>query len=215
MSKYQVLRFDGLDEIKSAYGQKSDHYEKAKQIIRSILEAVIEKTDKAKHQKLAFVVLPKQEDALVPRSVDLLSPFRSSLSLTPFMTTRDVSSTLAKNDTSKAPIESNFIGKCFSSEKDLNKATLNCSSHGKAIQSSKGGKKCYRCKCQQTKGKGGNNIAWAGAACQKQDISKPFVLLLSTTVGLALVILGSVYYLFYEGEQELPSVLAGISIPNK
>jgi hypothetical protein len=155
----------------------------------------------------------QDSETLLRRSLDLLSPFRSSVSSTPFMTTRDLSASL-KNST-KAPKEVDFIGKCFLKADDLAKATLNCSGHGNATQTSVGGRKCFRCKCQQTKGKGGNTIDWAGAACQKQDISKPFVLLLTTTVGLLFVILGSVYYLFYEGQKELPSVLAGISIPNK
>lgn len=53
----------------------------------------------------------------------------------------------------------------------------------------------------------------AGEACQKQDVSKQFVLLAATTFGLVLIAIGSVLYLLNEGQQELPSVLAGISVP--
>ena len=213
---YQALRFQGLGEIKRTYGSESDEYKQAKQILKAILEAAAKKLEGlSSSHRFAFIALPTQDDVLMPRSLDMLSPFRSVASLTPFMTTRDLSSLAKKTNDTKAPKESDFIGKCFSSEKDLNKATLNCSSHGTAMQSSKGGAKCYVCKCQQTKDKNGRVTPWAGAACQKQDVSKPFVLLLSTTLGLIFVILYSVYYLFNEGEKELPSVLAGISIPNK
>jgi hypothetical protein len=215
LPSYQALRFEGLGEIQSTYGSDSEEYKQAKEMLRAILEAAVSKVDglaRSASHRLAFITIPEQEATLMPRSIDMLSPFRSSLSLTPFLSTRDFS--LSANDT-KAPKESEYIGKCFSSEKDLNKATSNCSSHGTPVQSSRGGAKCYRCNCKPTKGKSGRVTAWAGAACQKQDISKPFVLLLSTTVILIFVIFGSVYYLFNEGEKELPSVLAGISIPNK
>lgn len=217
VSSLQALRFNGLGEIKSTYGLDSVKFKEAKKVLRSLLEAAVTKLDNAAAdhpQRLAIIALPAQDHALVARSLDPLAPFRYSHSLTPFFTTRDVADTLKKNSSS-APKESDFIGKCFTSEDDLNKATANCSSHGSAIQSSKGGRKCYRCKCQQSKGKGGKIVSWAGAACQKQDLSGPFVLLLTTTVGLMAVIFGSVLYLFYEGQKELPSVLAGISIPNK
>ncbi|UZJ55197.1 hypothetical protein CBS101457_004517 [Exobasidium rhododendri] len=216
VGSYRVVRFSGLREIKAAYGSDSVAFKRAKEALQSILRAAVEQVNQlegSRPQKFAFIVLPEADDSLVPRSMDLLSPFRSSLSLTPFLTTRDVFESLKNN--SKAPKEADFIGKCFTEASALMKATADCSGHGKAIQSSKGGRKCYRCSCQQTKGKGGKVISWAGAACQKQDISKPFVLLLITTIGLISVIMAAVLYLFSEGQQELPSVLAGISIPNK
>jgi hypothetical protein len=205
-----------VSEIKATYGKDSVEFKRAKQILGSLLEAAMEQMDSmtsSRPQKLAFIALPEQGQNMLPRSVDLLSPFRSSLSLTPFLKTRDEYDSL--KNSSKAPKEADFIGKCFTESDDLLSATANCSGHGKAVQSSKGGRQCYRCTCQQTKGQGGKVNFWAGAACQKQDISKPFVLLLVTTIGLIFVIMGSVLYLFSEGQQELPSVLAGISIPSK
>lgn len=216
LASYQALKFQGLGELKSTYGSDSDEYRQAKQILKAVLEAALIKFEGlSTSHRFAFIALPAQDDNLMPRSLDMLAPFRSVASLTPFMTTRDLSALAKSENVTKAPKESDFIGKCFASEEDLSKATLNCSSHGAPIQSSKGGAKCYVCKCQQTKNKNGRVTPWAGTACQKQDVSKPFVLLLSTTVGLVFVILYSVYYLFNEGERELPSVLAGISIPNK
>lgn len=242
---FNALRFDGLASIKEAYGEESAQYMQAKEALRSALSAaaskvaLLQKDRKAHH--IAFLIMPENGGAALSKRSDPLWPFRSSLATTPFLKSRaigeDGEEMLAPRQgalvghfdadplstagepaaaaPSEAPKERDYVGKCFSSESDLNKATANCSSHGKPKQSSKGGRKCYRCQCKPTKDDKGKVTEWAGEACQKQDISKEFVLLGSSAIALILVTIGSVLYLYYEGEQELPSVLAGISVPNK
>lgn len=221
-SAYQALRFDGLQDIKASYGEESQQYQRAVQSLKDILKAAVDKAEAVhtkRPQALALVFVPRSEEdaATLVKRGEPLTPFRGTIAHTPFLATRDLEeevsnvvrqSPLAKS--SDIPPESQLSGQCFTSEDDLNKATNKCSGRGKAIQSSKGGRKCYRCQCEKTNGK-----EWAGSACQRPDISKPFALLAVTTIGLILVAFWSILYLFNEGQQELPSVLAGISIPKK
>ncbi|PWN33466.1 uncharacterized protein FA14DRAFT_62561 [Meira miltonrushii] len=221
-SAYQALRFDGLQDIKASYGEKSPQFQRAVQMLSDVLNAAVDKMDAVhatRPQALALVFVPRSDEdaSTLDKRGEPLAPFRGTIGVTPFLATRDLEddvpslvrqSTLAKS--SDIPPESQLSGRCFTSEDDLNKATNKCSGRGKAIQSSKGGRKCYRCQCEKTDGK-----EWAGSACQRPDISKPFALLAVTTIGLVLVAFWSILYLFYEGEKELPSVLAGISIPKK
>lgn len=230
---FHALRFDGLSEIKETYGQESTEYKEAKKALKSVLSAAAMKLDKlassftTTSQALAIIAVADDNEVtglkVQPRA-DLLTPFRTRSGRSQYQKRRDASiwdslESANKNKdknggNGKAPKESDYVGKCFTKEDDLNKATNDCSGHGKPKKSMQGGKACYRCQCQTTR-KSGKTTEWAGAACQKQDISKPFVLLASSTVVLVLVSIGSVLYLFNEGQKELPSVLAGISIPNK
>lgn len=222
---YQALRFDGLSDIKSAYGEESRQYQQAKHALRSLLQAAVEKMDtlrSSRPQALALIVVPHSDEAqsTLSKRGDPLFPFRSSLGETPFLRTREVNVGEARQFSSsvapsKTPKPSDYQGKCFKSEDDLNKATKECSGHGKPVQSSKGGRKCFRCRCQKGKDAKGKLRQWTGEACQRVDIAKPYALLAVTTIALLLITLSSVYYLLSEGQSELPSVLAGISIPNK
>lgn len=221
-SAYQALRFDGLQDIKASYGEKSPQYQRAVQLLSDVLKAAVDKMDAvhaSRPQALALVFVPRSDEdaASLAKRGEPLTPFRGTIGVTPFLATRDleedVPSVVRQSNlaaSSDIPAESQLSGRCFTSEDDLNNATNKCSGRGKAIQSNKGGRKCYRCQCEKTDGK-----EWAGSACQRPDISKPFALLAVTTIGLVLVALWSILYLFYEGEKELPSVLAGISIPKK
>ena len=54
---------------------------------------------------------------------------------------------------------------------------------------------------------------WVGDKCQKIDVSGPFVLLVGTTVGLLLLVGGSIYVLASVGGDKLPSVLGSVAVP--
>ena len=95
------------------------------------------------------------------------------------------------------------------------KATNNCSGHGKAVKTSKGGKPCYRCQCKATEERRGKKTYWAGAACEKKDVSTEFVLLGSSVLLLVLITVGSVYFLFAQGSEDLPGTLASVTISLK
>jgi hypothetical protein len=116
---------------------------------------------------------------------------------------------------------------CYPSNETCQNATSNCSGHGQCRRKYKAQSdeddSCYTCGCipsiNITLSKNGKDeIAkrtyWGGAACQKEDVSSPFWLLLGITVLLIGVVSAGVGMLFSIGEEKLPSVIgAGVSGP--
>ena len=67
-------------------------------------------------------------------------------------------------------------------------------------------------------GDGKKTVQWGGGACEKKDISVPFLLFASIGVGAAILISGSIGMLWGMGSAELPKVLSagvGGSRPGK
>ncbi|PWN53675.1 hypothetical protein IE53DRAFT_383804 [Violaceomyces palustris] len=214
---FQPLRFQGLGKVKSTYGASSLEFKRASEATREALEKLVERFNQVsksseKVPSIAFVFTEEGEEAIRKRSLSI--PSESDL-LSAFSTRSPRSSrqTLKASASRKVDLHKS----CFTSEKDLLDATSGCSGHGKGIQTSKGGRKCWKCSCtktylDQTK-KGGKRVQnWAGLACEKKDVSSPFVLFATTVLVLVSVAVGSVLYLFYEGTNELPGTLAGVTI---
>lgn len=156
------------------------------------------------------------------RSVeDLLAPFSTAprqfnpqQSLYAGSDSSSTSSSSASPSASGAPKESDFQGKCFTSKSDLFNATAECSGHGDAVEKDFGGRKCFRCVCKPDRKREGRVTYYSGEACQKVDISSPFVLLAVTSIVLVLLVAGSIGYMTSMGEQKLPGTLASVSVPN-
>ena len=102
---------------------------------------------------------------------------------------------------------------CFQNAQELERASGNCSGHGHAVQTTQGGRKCFRCACTATKARGGATMRWAGAACEKVDYSQQTLLLGGTIAFLLVSTLTSIVFLYREGERPLPGTLASISTP--
>ncbi|KAM5533199.1 hypothetical protein V8D89_013155 [Ganoderma adspersum] len=105
------------------------------------------------------------------------------------------------------PIDS--ISTCYSNAETCGNATSSCSGHGQCVAASKAGKTCFVCACSTTKDMKGRKEHWAGNACERQDISGPFVLLAGTTLTLFLLVGGSIALLSAVGGETLPSTLTG------
>lgn len=200
---FQPLRFSGLESVKSTYGAQSEEYLQAKKLVASAIEQVtslFQSTSEAEGRKpsIAFVVTDGSSSTTAP-FVKRSSSLNNGPAIRP-----------AKS--SSSPIAKNLLATCFTSKSDLEEATNGCSGHGSAIQTSRGGKKCYRCQCTATKDKQSRKTYWAGAACQKKDVSTEFFLLGSSVILLVLITLGSVYFLFAQGSAELPGTLASVTI---
>lgn len=217
----QPLRFSGLQDVEASYGCNSAEYAKAKELVRTAVERVTESFQSRSRQQgraasIAFVVTDNTSSDsphLAKRSTDLLASFRARASQLSY-NADPVSPSFAKSSSSSSPssLPSNLAGTCFTSSKDLEKATNNCSGHGKAVKSSRGGKPCYRCKCESSEVRKGKKVYWAGAACEKKDVSTEFVLIGSSVLLLVLISAGSVYFLLAEGSKELPGTLASVTI---
>lgn len=114
---------------------------------------------------------------------------------------------------------------CYSANETCQSKTNNCSGHGQCRRKYKSAEpddSCYTCECVPsiniTEAADGTELArrtyWGGAACQKQDVSSPFWLLVGITVVLVGLTSAGIGMLFSIGEEKLPSVIgAGVSGP--
>ncbi|WFD33979.1 hypothetical protein MCUN1_000807 [Malassezia cuniculi] len=89
---------------------------------------------------------------------------------------------------------------CATSAVDLNALTNNCSGHGEAKETLKGGRKCFRCACKPSKDKN-RTINWTGAACDKIDYSTETLLFGGVGSMLLVTVLTAVVFLYRAGAQ--------------
>ncbi|SAM81694.1 uncharacterized protein UBRO_03198 [Ustilago bromivora] len=222
----QPLRFAGLEEVESTYGADSVEYAKAKKWVQEAVEKITslfeaKSESQGRAASIAFIVTSSSNGSgavphLTKRS-DLLLPFKRQLSFDSALSSQDALESKPSPSPSPFPsrLPSNLLSTCFTSATDLEKATNSCSGHGSAVKTSKGGKPCYRCQCKATEVRKGKKVYWAGAACEKKDISTEFVLLASSVLLLVLASVGSVYFLWKQASEELPGTLASVSISLK
>ena len=81
------------------------------------------------------------------------------------------------------------------------------------------GAECWTCQCEPDRIKndrGVKTIYWGGPACQKKDISVPFLLFAGFTVAAVAAISYGIGLLYSIGQEDLPSVLgAGVPPTNR
>lgn len=105
---------------------------------------------------------------------------------------------------------------CFTSQASCENTTNFCSGHGNCYEAHNA---CFKCKCGSTLARtnpdGTNKTTqWGGAACQKKDISVPFLMFAAFGVFFAAVIAGAIGLLYNMGSEPLPSVIgAGVAGP--
>jgi hypothetical protein len=110
------------------------------------------------------------------------------------------------------------IPACFTSQAQCTNTTNACSGHGSCYEARN---KCFKCRCTRTyikkgdkDGAGQKSIAWGGGACEKKDISTPFLLFASFGIVMTGLVFGAIGMLYSMGETKLPSVLgAGVAGP--
>ncbi|ETN44410.1 uncharacterized protein HMPREF1541_10590 [Cyphellophora europaea CBS 101466] len=142
-------------------------------------------------------------------------PEETPLALSPDI--KSHSTLLASNNTSNTtqPLPRN-IPACFTSLASCSNTTNSCSGHGDCFEARP---KCFRCKCgttvvrEDSEGRK-KTVQWGGGACEKKDVSVPFVLFASFAVVIAALIAGVIGMMASMGAQKLPSVLsAGVAGP--
>ncbi|MCJ1361274.1 hypothetical protein MMC16_000372 [Acarospora aff. strigata] len=113
---------------------------------------------------------------------------------------------------------------CHSSHDACVAATNNCTGRGscyKKYSSAEGDAKasdCYACGCiatvRENKSGSKKTTQWAGSACQKKDVSMPFLLIAGFTIVMVATVSWGVGLLFSIGQETLPSVIgAGVAGP--
>jgi len=132
-------------------------------------------------------------------------------SATPSSDTFTASADATKNFTLPSVIPA-----CFTSQSSCDNTTNFCSGHGTCYKASTN---CFKCRCGTTVARVNEDgtkktVQWGGAACQKKDVSTPFILFASFGVVMTALIAGAISMLYNMGSQELPSVIgAGVAGP--
>jgi hypothetical protein len=168
-------------------------------------EKTLKKVKKSTHKHTARLAQQSEEERL-----DLPSPSPSSVttfdSITP-------AANLSKNATHPLP---HNLPQCFTSQSSCENSTNSCSGHGKCY---KAHANCFKCRCGTTVVRYNEDgtkktVQWGGNACQKKDISVPFILFASFGVVMTALVVGGIGMLWSMGSQELPSVIgAGVAGP--
>ncbi|KAH0848397.1 hypothetical protein AYO21_05091 [Fonsecaea monophora] len=108
------------------------------------------------------------------------------------------------------------IPACFASQSACENTTNSCSGHGSCY---KAHTNCFKCRCTSTLVRINEDgtkktVTWGGNACQKKDISVPFIMFATFGVVMTALVAGAIGMLYSMGAQELPSVIgAGVAGP--
>ncbi|KAF9793205.1 hypothetical protein BJ322DRAFT_1033345 [Thelephora terrestris] len=178
--KFGAFELRGLTEIQRAYGSGSEQYRVAADSLRAVIQSA---TAKGSINLAVLVHTPNSREKREPQQTPLPSPLPNQ------------------------PISSTST--CYDSQETCQDETSSCSGHGGCAEVSKAGKTCFVCACSATKDSKGRTENWAGEACERMDVSGPFVLLAGTTIGLLIIIVGSIGLLYKVGDAALPSTLTG------
>ncbi|KAL3455544.1 hypothetical protein BJX64DRAFT_294929 [Aspergillus heterothallicus] len=107
---------------------------------------------------------------------------------------------------------------CYASNSTCTDTTNSCSGHGVCYKKSGSGGDCYACRCHETivKNEDGTErlVRWGGSACQKKDISSPFLLISGVTIAIFVIVGTAIGMIYSVGTVELPGVIsAGVGAP--
>ncbi|RMZ88132.1 hypothetical protein DV736_g4640, partial [Chaetothyriales sp. CBS 134916] len=108
------------------------------------------------------------------------------------------------------------VPQCFASQDTCTHTTNACSGHGQCYAASAS---CFKCKCAPTVDRvyedgSKKTVQWGGHACEKKDVSVPFIIFASFGAAFTALVVGGIGLLFAMGSETLPSVLsAGVAGP--
>ncbi|OCB87351.1 hypothetical protein A7U60_g5490 [Sanghuangporus baumii] len=176
----------GLAELLKEYGKDSELYQLAAETTRAILESALKKPE------LSLVVITYPGTLTHSFSARQQPP----------------QSPLPPPTTPSPQLPIGGVSTCHASTEACGNATSSCSGHGSCVEAQKAGKTCFVCACSVTHDDSGRPQEWAGDACERKDVSAPFVLITGTVIAILLIVFGSVSLLWGVGSQELPSTLA-------
>ncbi|KAG0137607.1 hypothetical protein HOY82DRAFT_576034 [Tuber indicum] len=199
----------GVEKYVKKYGPESKQALNAAQLYLSLID------DIPAHIRSTILLLPatKSNTGVSAFKIDLHKAYKRSeeepLSFTAH-SPPPAEATSASSENPKSILGP--IPRCYSSQNSCTNATNACSGRGECVKSSfpTG---CWACSCKGPDGK--KTDKWAGAACQKEDISVPFNLFLVLGIVIILVSIWAVGLLYSIGDEPLPSVLSAGVAPAK
>ncbi|ORY80427.1 GNAT acetyltransferase 2-domain-containing protein [Protomyces lactucae-debilis] len=169
----------GLEVLLIKYGVHSKTYAAGVKAMQQSLRQLAGKIHELDpHQLLYVSLLPPVHDAVAQNGKTLLKRWQQNIEA--FGDHEAEESVVGSLKTAAA-------SGCFTSQEDCEKATQQCSGHGKCKKLSRGGNegKCFACACEPSIKKndaGQKTTDWAGPACNKKDVSFEFQIFFWFTV---------------------------------
>ena len=196
-----TARIHSLADVGREYGTHSQTYRDAQRQVKQTLEllvqrvknmagagvAVVYTTDASNHERRAAPMAPTSDPLHVFRPPQ---PVHAAV---------------------QSPGMQSSVPACPATREELERTTQQCHGRGTPVQSTKGGRLCWRCACSRTTEQGRGRV-WAGAACEKQDYSSETLLFIGTFFVLFVSIVASCALLYREGTRELPGTLSSVSL---
>ena len=196
-----TARIHSLADVGREYGTHSQTYRDAQRQVKQTLEllvqrvknmagagvAVVYTTDASNHERRAAPMAPTSDPLHVFRPPQ---PVHAAV---------------------QSPGMQSSVPVCPATREELERTTQQCHGRGTPVQSTKGGRLCWRCACSRTTEQGRGRV-WAGAACEKQDYSSETLLFIGTFLVLCVSIVASCALLYREGTHELPGTLSSVSL---
>ena len=196
-----TARIHSLADVGREYGTHSQTYRDAQRRVKQTLEllvqrvknmagagvAVVYTTDASNHERRAAPMAPTSDPLHVFRPPQ---PVHAAV---------------------QSPGMQSSVPVCPATREELERTTQQCHGRGTPVQSTKGGRLCWRCACSRTTEQGRGRV-WAGAACEKQDYSSETLLFIGTFLVLFVSIVASCALLYREGTHELPGTLSSVSL---
>ncbi|TDL24325.1 hypothetical protein BD410DRAFT_117401 [Rickenella mellea] len=180
---FGAFELKSLAELASRYGKHSEQYTLAAEATRAIISSAL------LNRRLATAIMTYPAPTTAKRAMQ--PPPQS-----PF-----------PGPAPQLPIGS--VSTCHPSDDACANVTNSCSGRGSCSEASKAGRTCFVCSCNVTRDDQGRRQWWVGDACERKDVSGPFVLITGTVITLILLIGGSVSLLYGVGGQQLPPTLTG------
>ena len=196
-----TARIHSLADVGREYGTHSQTYRDAQRQVKQTLEllvqrvknmagagvAVVYTTDASNHERRAAPMAPTSDPLHVFRPPQ---PVHAAV---------------------QSPGMQSSVPVCPATREELERTTQQCHGRGTPVQSTKGGRLCWRCACSRTTEQGRGRV-WAGAACEKQDYSSETLLFIGTFLVLFVSIVAICALLYREGTHELPGTLSSVSL---
>lgn len=197
LAEFSRARITALADVRRDFGAHSQTFLDAKAQVKQVLTSLLHRAKQLAGTRVALVHTSREFDPSLHRRTQSPLP----LQVAPERL-REWAALGAMDQRPKT---------CYTQREQLEAATNSCSRRGTPIQTTKGGKMCWRCQCTRLR-EGGRTRQFAGAACEKEDYSSQTLLIIGTVSALFVAVVCSIALLYREGQSELPGTLASVSL---
>ncbi|WFD25552.1 hypothetical protein MNAN1_000512 [Malassezia nana] len=196
-TEFSRARITALADVRRDFGAHSQTFQDAKAQVKQVLTSLLHRAEQLAGARVALVHTSREFDPTLHRRTQSPLPLQVSPERL-----REWAAFGAMDQQPKT---------CYTQREQLEAATNSCSRRGTPIQTTKGGKLCWRCQCTSLR-EGGRTRQFAGAACEKDDYSSQTLLIIGTVSTLFVAVVSSIALLYRAGQTELPGTLASVSL---